>query len=888
MFMSFLSAAMLAGMVYGGYIDGRFSSLETAICTRLQPVQPGLVHFSMYVFYLSKMLEFVDTFLLVLSKKKLIWLHKIHHLTTMSLVWHCMHAHIPGEIVCSGLNCFVHIIMYFYFAKPVRQLRSLITTTQITQFLIVLATLGYAHWVRFNRSTPCQGTYVGELHGLGIYSVYLFMFVNFFVQQYLKAHCKDTKVKKPRHPGYVAVGGELLMFPPEMFQPDAMAATQMLAKTLVMGGGGVLCLAYLPDIVGLPVGVVMMSCCMSGLYLVGRDCSCTHFFEKEWLNRVVGSLALMPLLRPFTTQDASMLVHGNWLNRLAKRFFGLSKSHLVLYAFVGLVVPLVVGRVGWSGLVRYWLIPFVAMHLNLGSFSAKVTKPTYSILFPQLAFLSPLLSSFGLAHGEGTTADSKHTATASARRRGGKRQPDPANVPVLDLTKVPLYKLAPATKILAQHIDDQTWGAAAAAAAAAAAEQGKGVWRLAENIWNASGVPHYAQSMLMWKHRDIALHLCTSAFALMLFLSHRSANFTLHRAVVLAPFAVLFFLAKQQSNLAARQQEWAVRAGVRSRISVGGSLSSCARSVAKHLQQGDVNWPMAVFLTAMHTLAVMGLLAMNDCQPATLLWAFVLWPVSGLGITCGAHRLFSHRSFSASLPLRAVLVLLNCVANQGSLLHWVRDHRVHHKCSETPADPHDATRGFFFAHMGWLLLKKDKRVIEEGKRMAARGEFADLEQDALVMLQHKLDPWINLFFCFLVPAYVATLWGETWWLGFLTAGCLRYVAVLHFTWLVNSAAHLWGDHPYDETIHPAENPWVSIAAIGEGWHNWHHKFPYDYAASELGVSDQYNPTKLFIDACCKIGLASNRKRATAAWNRVKQKQHQLHEAHFSHAKNHSD
>ncbi len=68
------------------------------------------------------------------------------------------------------------------------------------------------------------------------------------------------------------------------------------------------------------------------------------------------------------------------------------------------------------------------------------------------------------------------------------------------------------------------------------------------------------------------------------------------------------------------------------------------------------------------------------------------------------------------------------------------------------------------------------------------------------------------------------------------AGALRYCLVLHFTWLVNSAAHLYGDHPYDPTIWPAENPLVSVAAIGEGWHNWHHRYPYDYAASVRGVA----------------------------------------------------
>lgn len=229
--------------------------------------------------------------------------------------------------------------------------------------------------------------------------------------------------------------------------------------------------------------------------------------------------------------------------------------------------------------------------------------------------------------------------------------------------------------------------------------------------------------------------------------------------------------------------------------------------------------------------------------------------------------MWAHRSYNASLPLRVVLMLVNSMANQGSIYHWSRDHRVHHKHSETDADPHNATRGFFFAHMGWLLVKKHPDVVAAGKQL----DFSDLEADPVVMFQKKLDPWFALFMCFVFPGLVCTLWGDSFWHGYWVAGALRYCWVLHCTWLVNSAAHFQGDHPYDPDMYPAENPLVAIAAIGEGWHNWHHKYPFDYAASEFGVSKQYNPTKMFIDTMCALGLASDRKRATGAWNKLKQK-----------------
>jgi len=284
-----------------------------------------------------------------------------------------------------------------------------------------------------------------------------------------------------------------------------------------------------------------------------------------------------------------------------------------------------------------------------------------------------------------------------------------------------------------------------------------------------------------------------------------------------------------------------------------------------HYKEGNVNWPMVVYITLVHVAACVGIWTIPKCTWQTLLWAFILWPISGFGITGGVHRLWSHRSYKARLPYRFVVMLANSIANQGSIYHWSRDHRVHHKHSETDADPHNATRGFFFAHMGWLLVKKHPDVIKAGKEL----DFSDLLADPVVVFQKRTDPWFALFMCFVFPGLVCTLWGDNFWNGYWVAGALRYVYVLHCTWLVNSAAHLYGDHPYDPKSWPAENPMVSYAALGEGWHNWHHKYPFDYAASEYGLMAQFNPTKVLIDVCAMVGQVSQRKRATGAWEKLK-------------------
>lgn len=285
--------------------------------------------------------------------------------------------------------------------------------------------------------------------------------------------------------------------------------------------------------------------------------------------------------------------------------------------------------------------------------------------------------------------------------------------------------------------------------------------------------------------------------------------------------------------------------------------------VQHHWKEGNFNWPMIIYIGLCHVMAVIGAVVyVKKCMAETLLWAWFMWPVSGAGIIVGVHRLWAHRSYDASLFMRIVLMLCQSMSNEGSIFHWSRDHRVHHKFSETDADPHNATRGFFFAHVGWLLVKKHPSVIKAGREI----DLSDLMEDPVVMLQKRLDPYLSLYMCFVWPAQMAVwLWGENFWNAMFVAGFLRYVLVLHNTWLVNSAAHLYGDHPYDTAAYPAENPIVAFFAGGEGWHNWHHKYPYDYAAAEMDALAQFNPGKCVIDAACFLGLAWNRKRATAAW-----------------------
>ena len=234
-----------------------------------------------------------------------------------------------------------------------------------------------------------------------------------------------------------------------------------------------------------------------------------------------------------------------------------------------------------------------------------------------------------------------------------------------------------------------------------------------------------------------------------------------------------------------------------------------------------------------------------------------MYLMSGLGVTAGAHRYWAHKTYKARMPLQIILMLCNCISTQNDILVWSRDHRVHHKFTETNADPHNARRGFFFAHIGWLLMKKHPDVFIKGEAV----DVSDLKRDPVIQFQIRYYLPLCLLCNIILPTFVPYLvWGEDLTTAYFVLFAFRYVMTLHSTWLVNSAAHLWGSQPYDKHMNPSDNRFVAIAAIGEGWHNYHHTFPYDYATSEWGP--KLNMTTICIDVFAFLGLAYDRKQVS--------------------------
>lgn len=269
----------------------------------------------------------------------------------------------------------------------------------------------------------------------------------------------------------------------------------------------------------------------------------------------------------------------------------------------------------------------------------------------------------------------------------------------------------------------------------------------------------------------------------------------------------------------------------------------------------EIVWRNIILFILLHFGAVVGLYQLFFVAKwQTFAWTLACWVLSGLGITAGAHRLWAHRSYKAHWPARLILMLCNCMAFQNDVIEWSRDHRCHHKWTDTDADPHNVNRGFFFSHIGWLLLRKHPLIREQGAKL----DLSDLFADPILRFQRRFYLPLVALFCFLIPTWVAVWgWNEKALVALYTAAFFRYCWTLHATWMVNSAAHRFGYKPYDASITPGEHILTTIVAIGEGGHNYHHTFPQDYRTSEYSM--KLNWTKFVIDVFAALGWVYDRK-----------------------------
>jgi stearoyl-CoA desaturase (delta-9 desaturase) len=205
-----------------------------------------------------------------------------------------------------------------------------------------------------------------------------------------------------------------------------------------------------------------------------------------------------------------------------------------------------------------------------------------------------------------------------------------------------------------------------------------------------------------------------------------------------------------------------------------------------------------------------------------------MYALTGLGITVGFHRLFTHRAFEGNRAVQFTLGVLGSMAAQGPLLQWVALHRRHHQHSDRHDDPHSPhhhgpgirglLRGAWHAHLGWLFQPKPRDLAHY---------VQDLRQKSGLRAVSALFPlWVVVGL--LLPAALGGLLTGTWTgalLGLLWGGLARVFLVHHVTWSVNSVCHLWGQRPFRNDDQSRNNFLFGVLALGEGWHNNHHAFP---------------------------------------------------------------
>lgn len=231
----------------------------------------------------------------------------------------------------------------------------------------------------------------------------------------------------------------------------------------------------------------------------------------------------------------------------------------------------------------------------------------------------------------------------------------------------------------------------------------------------------------------------------------------------------------------------------------------------------------------------------------------VMMGFCGISITAGYHRLWSHKTYKAHPALRWIFALGGACALQNDVFHWASDHRRHHQhVDDNDRDPYSAGRGFWFSHIGWIL-----RTYPSSTRDFSN--IKDLLQDPILQFQHKHYLALVLFMNIAVPALLGYLGGDII-AGILLSGLLRLVLSQHVTWLINSVAHMWGRQTYSDKSSARDNPILALFTYGEGYHNYHHTFQWDY---RNGIRWwHFDPTKWLIMTCSWLGLTSDLKRCS--------------------------
>nr|QLI61961.1 desaturase 6 [Streltzoviella insularis] len=265
----------------------------------------------------------------------------------------------------------------------------------------------------------------------------------------------------------------------------------------------------------------------------------------------------------------------------------------------------------------------------------------------------------------------------------------------------------------------------------------------------------------------------------------------------------------------------------------------------------EANWPAVLFFIHIHLLSLYGLwLLFFELKLMTVLFLIILTFCGILGVTVGAHRLWAHNSYKASTGLRIMLMLFQTLAGQGSIYDWVQYHRLHHAHFGTDDDPFNYNKGFLYAH----IITRLRKLSPHQEKLKDAIDMSDLQRDAVVMFQKRFY-WILYGIVFLLLPLNAPLeyWEDTVLSSVFVIGFVRYGAVLHAAWLVESSICIWGLKPGQK--YPADSNAVFVLSQ-TFWPHYHYLVPYDYKSGEYGSYDS-GCASAFIRVFAALGLATN-------------------------------
>jgi len=266
-----------------------------------------------------------------------------------------------------------------------------------------------------------------------------------------------------------------------------------------------------------------------------------------------------------------------------------------------------------------------------------------------------------------------------------------------------------------------------------------------------------------------------------------------------------------------------------------------------------ISWPVLLFIAGYHLFLALALpvyFMFYTPSSGIIAWTLGLTFISGLAITSGYHRLYSHQTYKTNPIIEAIFLFFATLATQGSALRWANDHRLHHAFVDTEKDPYSVKKGLLHAHMLWMFFeskKIDPKVV------------SDLTRKKMLVFQDK-----HYVLCMIASnALVSLLAG--WILGdylgaFLFVWWVRLCLLHHSTWCINSLAHYVGTQFYSREHTAVDNYLISFLTYGEGYHNYHHTFANDY---RNGIHwYHFDPAKWLIWTLNKLGLAHNLKRTS--------------------------